>query len=204
MPSSARISSTSSIAPSTRLPESPSRLDRARRWLPALAWAGLISFFSTGWFTGERTGAILLPLLAAFFPHASPAELHAWHMLIRKLAHFTEYLVLSVLLYQALRTGRRWQLRTALTALALAAAYSAADELHQTFVMGRTGAAGDSLVDMSGAAAGQALIYSTRDLVSGRIRRAGELLRWVVRRSCRGRRSRRGKLGERVRPESRP
>lgn len=173
MPSSARKSSTSSIAPSTRLPDS-SRLDRVRRWLPALAWAGLISFFSTGWFTGDRTGAVLLPLLAAMFPHASPEELRAWHVLIRKVAHFTEYLVLSVLLYHALRTGRRWQLRAALAALAVAAAYSALDELHQTFVMGRTGAASDSLVDITGATAGQLLIAAwararaPRALVPGR------------------------------------
>jgi VanZ family protein len=155
------------------LPDS-TRLRRTRRWLPALAWAGLISLLSTGWFTGDRTGAILLPLLAAVFPHAGPEELHAWHMLIRKLAHFTEYLVLSVLLYQALRTGRQWQPRPALGALAIAALYAAIDELHQTFVMGRTGAASDSLVDIVGAAAGQILIaawarlLSPRDLVSGR------------------------------------
>ena len=123
-----------------------------------LAWAGLIFFFSTGWFTGDRTGAVLLPLLAAIFPDARPEELHAWHMFIRKLAHFTEYLVLSVLLYQALRTDRQWRLRTALAALALAAAYAAVDELHQTFVMGRTGAPGDSLVDIIGATTGQGLI----------------------------------------------
>jgi VanZ family protein len=139
-----------------------------------LAWAGLISFFSTGWFTGDRTGALLLPLLAAIFPYASPEELHFWHMLIRKLAHFTEYLVLSVLLYHALRTGRRWRPRAALAALAIAAAYAAVDELHQTFVRGRSGAAADSLVDIAGATAGQMLIaarariFSPRDHVSGR------------------------------------
>jgi VanZ family protein len=118
----------------------------------------LISFFSTGWFTGDRTAAVLLPLLAVIFPHARPEELRAWHMFIRKLAHFTEYLVLSILLYQALRTDRQWRLRTALTALAIAAAYAALDEFHQTFVLGRTGAPSDSLVDITGATAGQVLM----------------------------------------------
>ena len=167
MPSSARRFSTSSIAPSPRLPDSP-RLQRVRRWLPALAWAGLISLFSTGWFTGDRTGALLLPLLATIFPHAGPEELKAWHMFIRKLAHFTEYLVLSVLLYQALRRRRRWELRAALGALAIAAGYSVIDELHQTFVMGRTGAASDSLVDVVGATAGQVVIAAWSRLRSPR------------------------------------
>jgi VanZ family protein len=149
------------------LPDS-SRLDRARRWLPVLAWAGVISLFSTGWFSGDRTGALLLPLLAAIFPHARPEELHAWHMLIRKLAHFTEYLVLSLLLYHALRTDRRWRLRTALVALAIATAYAAVDELHQTFVKGRTGAATDSVVDIVGATAGQVLMAAWARMRSSR------------------------------------
>jgi VanZ family protein len=140
------------------LPKVESKLERSRRWLPAVAWAGVISFFSTGWFTAEHTAAIFIPILKMLFPHAGPEELRAWHMLIRKLAHFTEYLVLSVLLYQALRNGRGWRLRTALLALAIAAGYAALDEFHQTFVAGRTGAPADSLIDISGAFAGQILI----------------------------------------------
>ena len=150
------------------MPEPQSKLDRARRWFPALAWAGLISFLSTGWFTGDRTAAVLLPLLAFIFPHARPDELRAWHMLIRKLAHFTEYLVLSVLLYQALRRDRHWRLRAALTALVISAAYSALDEFHQTFVIGRGGAASDSLIDISGAATGQLLLAAWSRVMPGR------------------------------------
>src|SRR5262245_32661083 len=100
------------------------RREAIARWLPAALWALLISSLSTGWFTGERTGAILLPLLARFFPGASLEELRAMHAAIRKLAHFAEYLVLGVLLYRALRTGRRFDARAAAMSLAIAGAYS--------------------------------------------------------------------------------
>jgi VanZ family protein len=128
------------------------------RWLPVVGWATLISVFSTGWFAAERTGSLLLPLLAALFPDATPQQLAAAHYGVRKLAHFTEYLVLSVLLYRALRGERGWSLRAAALALAISGLYAIADELHQGFVAGRTAAAADCLIDFSGAATGQGLL----------------------------------------------
>src|SRR2546426_9574780 len=113
---------------------------------------------STGLFSGDRTAAIILPVLAVFFPGASPAELRAIHQGVRKLAHFTEYLVLSVLLYRALRTGRGWNFRAAGLAFTIAGIYALSDEFHQWFVPGRTAAATDCLIDVSGAAAAQGLL----------------------------------------------
>jgi VanZ family protein len=117
-----------------------------------------MSFLSSGWFTGERTAAVIIPVLATLFPHATPAQLHGAHQAIRKLAHFTEYLVLSVLLYRALRVDRRWSVRAAALALGIAGLYAVGDEFHQWFVPGRTAAASDCLIDVSGAAAGQGLL----------------------------------------------
>lgn len=128
------------------------------RWLPVVAWATVISVFSTGAFAFERTGVVILPVLHILFPSASPEELRAIHSSLRKLAHFAEYLVLGVLLYRALRAGRRWDMRAAGMAVLIAGLYSAGDELHQWFVPGRTAAATDCLIDVSGAAAGQGLM----------------------------------------------
>jgi VanZ family protein len=128
------------------------------RWLPVVAWVAVIWTLSGSWFTGEATGSFLLPILAAFFPRATPGQLRAMHQGIRKLAHFTEYLILSLLLYRALRSERGWNLRAALLALVLAALYAMVDEVHQGFVPGRTPAATDCLIDISGAAAGQGLL----------------------------------------------
>jgi len=131
--------------------------DTGRRWGPVVAWLLVISTFSTGWFGGEQTGYILLPILRWLFPSASYTQLVAAHHLIRKLAHFVEYFVLGVLLYRAL-DGTGFSRRTALRALALAALCAAGDELHQWFVVGRTAAVLDSLIDTSGAAAGLGLL----------------------------------------------
>ena len=90
-----------------------SRAEQLRRWLPVVAWGGVISLFSTRYFTGESTGKIILPILGTLFPSATHAELVAMHYFIRKLGHFTEYLILSVLLYRALRAGHRWSFRAA-------------------------------------------------------------------------------------------
>ncbi len=135
-----------------------SRREQLSRWLPVVLWAVVISIFSTGAFAFDRTGYVILPVLHVFFPSATPEELRAMHSSIRKLAHFSEYLVLSLLLYRALRNGRRWDVRAAGMAVMIAGLYSIGDELHQWFVPGRTAAATDCLIDVTGAAAGQGLL----------------------------------------------
>jgi VanZ family protein len=127
----------------------------ASRWAPVVAWAGVIFFASTSWFTGAHTGSVILPVLAWLFPHAHPHTLESIHAGIRKVAHFTEYLILGVLIMRALRDTRGWRLQHALMAIALATVYAVSDELHQRFVPGRTAAAGDVGVDAMGAVVGQ-------------------------------------------------
>lgn len=130
-----------------------------RIWAPVALWAGIISSFSTGLFTGENTGGIIIPILEWLFPGARPATLAHYHQLIRKSAHFVEYLILSMLLFRALRrTSPRTRLNAAVTAIAIAGFYSIGDELHQSFVPGRTAAVADCLIDVTGAAAGQGLV----------------------------------------------
>lgn len=132
--------------------------NRLTRWLPVAAWALLIFTFSTGWFSGEHTAGMLLPLLDFFFPDASPETIQTVNHVVRKCAHFCEYLVLSVLLYRALRGGGRSRVVAACASIAIAGVYSLSDEFHQIFVPGRVAALTDCLVDVSGAAAGQGLL----------------------------------------------
>jgi len=76
------------------------------RWWPALAWAVVISLFSTGTFTSENTGRIIIPLLHWLFPSLPPETLALLHHIIRKCGHFTEYFVLSLLILRGIRAGR--------------------------------------------------------------------------------------------------
>jgi VanZ family protein len=128
------------------------------RWWPALAWAVVISLFSTGAFTAENTGRIIIPLLHWLFPSIPPQTLSLIHHIIRKCAHFTEYFILSLLILRGIRAGRHGtKLAWAVLAIAIVAGYASLDEFHQRFVPGRTPAVSDVLLDTTGGAAAQAV-----------------------------------------------
>jgi VanZ family protein len=128
------------------------------RWWPALAWAILISVFSTGAFSSENTGRVIIPVLHWFFPAASSDTLFLMHHVIRKCGHFVEYFVLSLLILRGLRGGRReMRLAWIIAAVVLVAGHASLDEFHQSFVPGRTAAVSDVLLDTTGGAAAQAI-----------------------------------------------
>jgi VanZ family protein len=103
----------------------------------------------------SRLAALLVPPLLAmaaiFFLSAQtsdPVDRAWWDVLLRKLAHFTEYAVLTVLWWRALRgLALRFPLAVA---MAISLGYAATDEFHQTFVDGRNGTPVDVLIDSAG------------------------------------------------------
>jgi VanZ family protein len=135
---------------------------RLRAWLAIVAWALLISTFSTSWFSGEQTGNFLLPILRTLLPWAQPEHLDAIHALIRKAAHVGEYLVLGVLLVRALREEGLSGLPLVVVAILLGSGWAALDEFHQEFVPSRTASTRDVAVDTSGVCAGVALALARR------------------------------------------
>ena len=95
-------------------PLCPSVQAAVRRWGPVVAWAAVIFAFSS------------IPSLGT--------GLGTWDLVLRKIAHATEFAILAALLFRALRhTG--W-------AIAIAIAYAVSDEIHQSFVSGRCGPRG--------------------------------------------------------------
>jgi VanZ family protein len=108
-------------------------------WLPVVAWAAVIFVFSS-------------------IPHLSTG-LGTWDLILRKLAHATEYGILAALLLRAL--GRP------VAAALLAVAYAASDELHQHFVSGRHAAPLDVAIDAVGVLLGIAIYRRTRQYHPG-------------------------------------
>ena len=110
-------------------------------WLPPLFWASLVSMFSSDSFSSGNTSPLFLPLFHWLLPYAKPELIQSFHYLFRKLGHFTEFFVLAMLLYRALRKGRgiHWQWRVAGWTLSLVLMYAIADEVHQRFVPSRSG-----------------------------------------------------------------
>lgn len=100
--------------------------DVIRKWAPVVLWATVIFALSS------------VPSLGT--------GLGAWDLVLRKLAHMTEYAILGALLVRALG-------RPAL-AITIGALYAVSDEVHQSFVRGRHGAWYDVLIDSVGVTVG--------------------------------------------------
>jgi VanZ family protein len=96
------------------------------RWAPVVAWAALIFGLSSVSDLGTGLGI--------------------WDLVLRKIAHATEYAILAALLVRALRRPG-W-------AIALGIAYSISDEVHQSFISGRQGSPVDVGIDAIGVVVG--------------------------------------------------
>jgi VanZ family protein len=82
--------------------------------------------------------------------------------LLRKLAHATEFGVLTLLVWRALPSVlRRVSVRIGVAAV-VALGYAALDELHQSFVPGRHGALKDVAIDATGIVLSVLLVLALR------------------------------------------
>ena len=98
-----------------------------------------------------RYGPPLALMGLIYFLSAQPdlsSGLGGWDLVLRKLAHMTEYGLLFILWRRALPGASPW------AAAAIAVGYAITDEIHQTFVEGRHGAPVDVLIDSAGVALG--------------------------------------------------
>lgn len=85
------------------------------------------------------------------------------HTLVRKTAHFTIYLILGILVFNALCQSERflrvrWK-RLLWKALIICFLYAISDEFHQLFIPGRSGEVRDVLIDTCGALLGIGTYY---------------------------------------------
>lgn len=143
-------------------------------WAVTLAWAALIFTLSTGTYSSLLSAWLLREFLGFLSLQVSPQTFSVLHFCLRKLAHLTEYGIFSPLLYASLEQGRslEWRPRTALWGILIAGAYSLTDELHQSFVPGRTASLTDCGIDTVGAFLGVLLLYTNDRLIGvGRKRR---------------------------------
>ena len=124
-------------------------------WLPPLAWMLLIFTGSSDAKSLQHSSLFVEPFLRWLFPHMTPAHVEEIHYFIRKCAHLTEYAVLALLFWRAVRRPvkndhRPWSWREAGVALFLVFLYSASDEFHQRFVPNRSCDVADWAADTFG------------------------------------------------------
>lgn len=135
-------------------------------------WAGLIFYLSTSGFGVSFTAWLVSVGLRILHLTVSPATFDELDFLLRKLAHLTEYGILSLFVFHCFKEGRRsaWNFRVALWSILIAGAYSLTDEFHQIFVPGRTPSIKDCGVDTIGATLGMVFLFCfTRVLPSRRL-----------------------------------
>lgn len=131
-----------------------------RNWWPALAWACVIFTLSTDAFSAQHTASLFEHIFKWLIPALTHRQLAHINYAMRECAHFTEYFIFYLLLFRGFRSGQRgWRWTWALAALAIAAGYSALDEVHQAFVASRTASPLDSLLDSSGAFIAAAAVW---------------------------------------------
>jgi VanZ family protein len=139
-------------------------------WATTLAWAALVFNLSTATYGGAFSGWLLQEILAFLHVALAPGTFLAVHFFFRKLAHLTEYAILSSLLYVSLQKGGplAWRARTALGCVLIAGVYSVTDEFHQLFVPGRTASLIDCGIDTVGASLGMLVVYANDRLFHAR------------------------------------
>jgi VanZ family protein len=112
----------------------------------------------------QHSSRIVGPLLHWLLPNLSEHAVYNVVIAVRKCAHLTEYAILAILVWRAVRKPawrdtRPWYWSEAGVALWMSALYAATDEFHQTFVASREGCLRDVLIDSSGAAIGLLVLY---------------------------------------------
>jgi hypothetical protein len=126
-------------------------------WLPLLIWACVIFLGSTDMLSAEHTSRFMVPFLLWLKPGMAPDTILFILIVMRKSAHVSEYAILALLLWRALRSNPTLRTKTSMLlgeVLFVCAVFAASDEFHQSFVKSRTPSVRDVLLDTAGAALG--------------------------------------------------
>jgi len=112
-------------------------------WFPAVVWMGLI-FWASSFHTLR----------------ASPIN---WQdLIIRKTAHFLEYVILFFLFFRGFKNTTKLTLpRVLFFSFICSVLYAVSDEFHQTLVDGRSGMVRDIVIDSAGVFSGWLLANKT-------------------------------------------
>lgn len=114
-------------------------------WLPPILWALLIFTFSS---------------LAT----VKTSEIYWQDFVVKKLAHLTEYAVLSFLIYRGLASSGFSKEESGFYAILLSVFYAFTDEFHQSFTRGREPTMRDIGFDGLGASLAVFLVFKLKNL----------------------------------------
>jgi VanZ family protein len=125
-------------------------------------WMGLIFSLSTATFSSAQTEALITSLYSQLMPSFAALSIETADLLIRKLAHLSEYFIFGFLVsYVLQKRSALMSVRQISLAIPLGIIYAISDELHQSFVPSRTASAMDVLLDTIGFICGSVCFYTS-------------------------------------------
>ncbi len=135
-------------------------------WAVVILYLAMIFYFSSqdGTKSHEVSAGLLqyISNIAALLPEKIYNFLSGvfknYEFLLRKAAHFTEYLILALIFYRALIISRVKVKKSFIITFVFCFLYAVSDEVHQIFVPGRAFAIKDIIIDTLGAALGLGII----------------------------------------------
>ncbi|MGE5544823.1 MAG: VanZ family protein [Bacillota bacterium] len=134
-------------------------------WVPVVLWMMLIFFFSSQ--SATESAGISMKITQAFLGFINQVvpvfgsgtiDYSYLNHVVRKLAHFSLYMVLGILSARALRKSGMTGWKPLIAAVLICVLYAVTDELHQVFVPGRSGQISDVFIDSMGGLVGIFLV----------------------------------------------
>jgi VanZ family protein len=154
------------------------RFNKFLAWAAVVFWMAVIFGLSSQ--VAEQSDQLsmgITEIITQVVEKAIPAkdiEITSLNRFIRKNAHFIAYLVLGMLVINAMRCGGFSGYKSTLLALFLCIIYAISDEIHQLFVPGRGCQVIDVMIDSAGSASGIFLYMICAGLKKRRIIKLNE------------------------------
>jgi VanZ family protein len=142
------------------------KLYKSRKLIIITSWTlvilnlGLIFYFSSkSADQSKELSGNVTKIVAQSVQKVSPSkeatiDIEILHYLLRKNAHFFSYLVLGVLVMNAMKRSGVDGFKGIIVTFLICVLYAISDEFHQTFVLGRSGEVRDVIIDSAGVTIG--------------------------------------------------
>lgn len=125
------------------------KLQKFLAWLALLVWMGVIFYFS------HQSGDASMQLSDGFLDSFKSLfqnflDYHTLSYIVRKIAHFTEYFILGLLIYHLVKQYRVISKTEIIWMILFCVIYAMSDEFHQVFIGGRSPKVFDVIIDSLG------------------------------------------------------
>lgn len=130
------------------------KLKKIILWLLLVGWMTIIFLFSNqnGIASTNVSNGVLTLVLRIF-----PIDIGPY--LLRKVAHFLEYMILGILILLLIREYKKVTTSEIIFSILCCVLYACSDEFHQMFIAGRSPGVFDVMIDTLGSISGIFLLY---------------------------------------------